>query len=175
MEAPSKAIELMSVNVLVLLQNSPGSPGKPHFQIEFEVIIARFNTLFPANALNVELVTSQQRIPTTLLCACRYSKCWFYHVLRQGARLEGSLLLDHRIVQMTGIHLSRRFLNVPVTTFCTKTPEGAFPPNQPRRCNLWCGFPFWLKAPIRNPGVLLKHVLNILTNLRKVWGAKYCL
>lgn len=59
MEAPSKAIELMSVNVLVLLQNSPGSPGNPHFQIEFEVIIARFNTLFPANALNVELVTSQ--------------------------------------------------------------------------------------------------------------------
>lgn len=50
-----------------------------------------------------------------------------------------ALLLDPGIVQMTGMHLSRVFLNAAVTTFCTKTSEGTFSqkPSQKQQAVVW--------------------------------------
>lgn len=52
---------------------------------------------------------------------------------------RGALLL--RIVQRIGMHLSRAFLNVAVTTFCTKTPEGAFSPKPSQKTQAMVWFP----------------------------------
>lgn len=64
-------------------------------------------------------------------------------IMFSGRELDwrGALLLDHGIVQMIGVHFSSCFLDVVVTTFCTKTPEGAFSPKPSQKTQAMVWFP----------------------------------